>query len=364
MTRVVANAASARVGGGLSYIVRQLSALERVRPDLDLEVLAAPWNAEALTAALDSPVTTMKVPNAGARFAYEQLVVPRRTGRDRILYCPGNFIPLLPGGPPSVLTLQNPNYVGAGPAFPANGRWNRRAKITLSRWSLRRADRVVVISESLADELRRDLPHLAERVTVITSGAPVWDQPSRRPSGFSPSGGYVLSLANDYAHKHLDHLVDAWATAFAERAGPALVLVGDVTAERRSAQLRRVPGPARDRLVHLGSVADRGEVRWLLEHAVAMAAPSALEAYPLTPAEAGAVGCPVVLSDIAPHREVAGGHARYVPVGDRAALAAALAASFDDPPPRDRWGLEQSWDDNATELGRVFDELIDQRVPS
>lgn len=87
----------------------------------------------------------------------------------------------------------------------------------------------------------------------------------------------------------------------------------------------------------------------MLQRARALVAVSTLETFGFTPAEAGAVGCPIVLSDIPAHREVAGGHARYVPVGD----AGALRAAIETLPPRGTrriWRWPVSWDDHARQL--------------
>lgn len=362
---IVANASSARIGGGLSYIVRQLSALEAVRPDLELRVIGAPWNAEALRSSLRSPVEVLPVPRASARFAFEQLVLPWRLGSSDVLYCPGNFVPLSPRRARTVLTLQNCNYVGPGLTFAANQRWNRKAKIALSHRSLLAADRVVAISHALARDLLADLPEVAQRTVIIQSGAPTWPTEERPPPGFPLPAGHLLSLANDYAHKNLDLLTRAWVTAFSGPSDrvPALVFAGDITPARREAHLALVPVRLRPLVVHLGPIADRRVVRWLVNHAVAMAAPSALEAFPLTPAEAAALGCPTVLSDIPAHREVAGPNTRYVPSGDEMAFARALREVVDDPPPRTPWMWPRTWEDNASDLGAVFDEVADE-VPS
>jgi glycosyltransferase involved in cell wall biosynthesis len=327
-----------------------------VVPDLPLEVLAAPWNRSALQAATDQPVHTVRVPNAGVRYLYEQTALPLKVRREQVLYAPVNFSPLLPSRGRTVLALHNPNYFGHGRRAPHNQRWNRKAKIRLSYWSVHRADRVIVISEALLDEVRRDFPGIGAKAVLLQSGAPEWPAESRRPAGFRfEPRQYFLSLANDYPHKNLDLLVAAWVRAVEGIDRPAgLVLVGDVADDRRAHHRSLVPADRADDLVHLGGVGDRAELKWIVANARAMVAPSSLEAHPLTPAEAGAVGCPLILSDIAPHREVAGDRAAYVAVGDRAALATAMADESGDR--RDVWSWPVTWDAHAERLVEIFSE--------
>jgi glycosyltransferase involved in cell wall biosynthesis len=256
----------------------------------------------------------------------------------------------------SVLVLQNPNYFGAGPSLTHNRRLARRAEIAACHASVRRAARVLAISESLASDVRNDVRRRRAPVTVLQSGAPTWADVARRPAGLAPaiaaegSPAPLLALANDAPHKGLDLLVGAWAGARHEGLRAPLLLVGAMT-ERRAAQLRRlVPG---DDLHLLGPLHDRGELRWLLEHAAALVAPSLLEAHPLTPAEAGALGCPLVLSDIAAHREVAGEHATYVSPGDVAALRTALLQVGAERRPAP-WTWPVTWEDNAAQLADVL----------
>lgn len=354
--RVLANASSARLGGGLSFIVQELAALEEACPDVDLDVVAAPWNASELKAALRSPVHTAAVSSAGGRFVYEQLVIPFPSGHDRsVLYYPANFVPLGPWRAPVVLTLQNPNYFGPAKLLPHNRSLLERAKHALSRASVRRADHVVAISESLRNEVLRDLPAAARKMTVIQSGAPTWPEQEKPPGQSAPAvGSYFLSVANDYPHKRLDALIEGWTAAFRDVIDrPRLVLVGDVTQERRQAQ-RALAGRLVTDLIHAGPITDRGELRWWVENALAMVTVSALEAHPLTPAEAGALGCPLILSDIPPHREVAGGHATYVPVRDPSALPAALSRIHAKPQTRTAWYWPITWHDHARRLVAVL----------
>ncbi|OWY63154.1 hypothetical protein B7486_54635 [cyanobacterium TDX16] len=362
MTTIVVDALSVRLGGGLTYTGSQLAALARVRPDLDLRVLVAPnEGGRALAARLDG--ADLRIPVAGGtlrRVLWEQVRLARAAPPGSVLHCPGNVAPLQHHEVPVVLVLQNPNAFGSGRHEPWNRSPRRRARIALMRASAKAADRIVAVSQAMADLVVGDLPDLADRVVVVRDGAPTWDLPSSPPTRLHlDPGSYLLSVAQDWPHKRLDALVATWSAAFAGRADVTpLVMVGEVSESVRTRRESLVVPSLRQHLLQLGAVADRGELRWLLEHAQASVSVSALEAHPHGPAEAGALGCPLVLSDTAPHREVtapAGQDATtFVGLQDADALVQALRE-----PPTDRtpWTWPVTWDDNARQLAALLDEL-------
>jgi glycosyltransferase involved in cell wall biosynthesis len=223
---------------------------------------------------------------------------------------------------------------------------------------MRRAAAVVAISESLADDARATVPGARRRLRVIRSGAPEWPAHSVPVPGLPES--FVVSVASGAPHKRVEDVVAGWAHAVADlgAARVALVLVGDHGAEQQ-ARHAAIAGPLRDSLIHVGRLSDRGELKWIYEHALAMVSMSVLEAFPLTPAEAGSVGCPLILSDIPPHREVAGEHAAFVPPRDVGALAKAMVSATHSPDPgTHRWQWPVSWEDNAAQLMTVFRSVL------
>lgn len=363
-TTVVVDALAAGLGGGLTYTAGQVGGLRRARPDLDLRLLVSPANHGLLADRLPGlALDEVSVRGTLARVAWEQARLARRVPATGLLLATGNVAPLRPGSAPVVLVVQNPNAFGPGRHQPWNRSARRRARIALMRASARAATRVLAVSESMAGWVRADLPDHAERVVVVPDGAPDWTgvEPAC-PPGFDPDDGpWFASVAQDWPHKHLDRLVAGWGRAFGGAPAPAprLVLVGALAAGRRAEQRALVPVALRDRLVHLGPLVDRGQVRFVLAGARASVSVSALEAHPHGPAEAGALGCPLVLSDIAPHREVAApapsGAITYVGVGDEGALVEALRS-----PPAERipWTWPWSWEDHGRALGVLLDEAL------
>lgn len=362
MTTVVVDALSVRLGGGLTYTASQLAALARVRPDLDVRVLVAPGEGgRALATRLDG--ADLRIPVTGGtvrRVVWEQLRLARAVPPGSVLHCPGNVAPLQHGTVPVVLVVQNPNAFGPGRHEPWNRSPRRRARIALMRASASAGTRIVAVSRSMADLVVGDHPELAERVVVVQDGAPSWDLPAVAPVGLVVEpGSYLLSVAQDWPHKRLDDLVVAWSRAFeGQTDAPALVMAGEVGEAAQARRAALVDPGLRTRLLQLGPVADRSELRWLLEHARASVSISALEAHPHGPAEAGALGCPLVLTDTAPHREVTDPAAEqvvFVAPADGDALVDALRS-----PPTDRtpWWWPVTWDDNARGIGALFDELV------
>jgi glycosyltransferase involved in cell wall biosynthesis len=190
---------------------------------------------------------------------------------------------------------------------------------------------------------------------VIKSGAPVWADPARELPGLPPT--YLLTIASQAPHKRVADVVRGWAAASARSSSvPPLVVLGGLSEQQR-AGCRHAGGSRAADLHVLGPVTDRGRMRWAYERASALVSMSVLEAFPLTPVEAGSLGCPLVLSDIPAHREVTLGNAVFVRPGEVEELAAALCDGAGGAPGSRRWDWPISWADNARDLRSLFDEV-------
>lgn len=352
---VLVNATASWTGGGLTYTLHQLSELERL-PGIGLTVLTSARNRSVLSGALKSPIEAVDTERTAVRFAFEQSRLPLQARSFDVLYCPNNFAPISKLGTPTVLTIQDLNYFTPREWWRANLSRFEKIKRRVALASALRADRIVTISRTQHSAIASRLPRVADKLDVIYSGAPTWSEQSQEPPRTRlESRTFLLCLANAYPHKRLELLVAAWAGAFgAAGRRPDLVICGRISTAQLTALEALVPTPARRSLQHLGPITQRAQIRWLIENALALVTTSELESFPLTPAEAGSLGCPTIASDIPAHREVAAEHALYFPAGDQASLSELLGRVWQDPPPRVRWDWPHTWSQNALRLSTVL----------
>jgi glycosyltransferase involved in cell wall biosynthesis len=344
--RVLVDALPARDGGGATYVRQQMHALARVAPDVDIRMLVSPWSE---VGAVPVQVEIARVGSVPMRFAYEQTRLPTR--RADVIYCPLNFGPVLAKSP-VVLTVQNAIYYGEGLRLPEVAPFRPLSKVKANHWAMRRADAVVAISRSLADQVLETLPSVEHKLRVIYNGQAEWPIVAAPVDGLS--GPFFLSVANAAPHKRVEDVVTAWANLPRRvGAGVALVLAGRYSEEEVRLH-NQLAGNRADLLVHTGAVRDRAQVRWLYENAIALVSMSLLESFPMTPNEAASLGCRLILSDIPVHHEVSPPSTTFVPIRDVSSLRDVLAEAAGDPARTDAWVWHTSWDKNAHAFHDLF----------
>ena len=236
----------------------------------------------------------------------------------------------------------------------------RRDYAELARAHARRADAVVVSSETTAAEVTRRLDVAPERLTVCHVGAPPW---SPRPP--SATGQHILFVGTLGARKNVGRLITAYKTLRAwRRDAPPLVLAGD-------------PGPAPipeleahggDAFIRRLGYVQSPEIRKLYESAAMLVLPSLDEGFGIPVLEAMTVGVPVVVSNRGSLPEVVGEAGVIVDPEDTHSLAAAMANLLDD---RERYtrlveaGVAQAarfrWARSATALLGAYHEAHRRR---
>ena len=194
--------------------------------------------------------------------------------------------------------------------------------------SLARANRVVCVSQFVADQVIRGFNVPASRVRVVPLAADSAlgpRKPGDRPAlprriGASP---YVLYVGTIEPRKGIGDLLSAWER---EGAGRKLVICGG-RGWRSSGLLARLE---RHRDVILTGFVDRATLHDLYRHADLFVYPSHDEGFGLPPLEAMAAGVPVLSTRAGAIPEVVGDAALLVSPGDPGSLSKAMKRILED----------------------------------
>jgi len=219
-------------------------------------------------------------------------------------------------------------------------RWPRPLLPILARLLYPWADGFIANSEGIAHDLSRVVGIPRERIVVIPNPVvtPELEQQARVPLDHpwfrTGQPLVVLGVGRLTTAKDFPTLLHAFAKVRARRP-VRLMILGEGKARTRLAALAE----------QLGIASDLALPGWLdnpypyMAHSAVFALSSAWEGLPNALIEAMACGCPVVSTDCpaGPAEILEGGvYGPLVPVGDAAALAAAIKSVLDSPPDRER----------------------------
>jgi glycosyltransferase involved in cell wall biosynthesis len=204
--------------------------------------------------------------------------------------------------------------------------------------SVKRATRVIAVSQSTAEDLRTLLHVDPARIDVVPNGvnappeiAALPDVRHRHGIGDRP---LVLCLSAKRPHKNLPRLLDALAAIPPERR-PLAVLTGYPTEHEVELMERARTLGIIDDVRILGWV-DDAELEGLYAAATCLVFPSLYEGFGLPVLEAMARGVPVACSNRSSLPEVAGDAALLFDPEDVAAITAAIEKLVGDPAERER----------------------------
>jgi glycosyltransferase involved in cell wall biosynthesis len=195
---------------------------------------------------------------------------------------------------------------------------------------LRRADRLIAVSENTRADAIRVLGLAPERIEVIHSGIPdvyfgAQPRPAERP--------YVLSLGTIEPRKNIDTLLDAWQS-FRLRNDFDLFIAGATgwASEKTMQRLTSRPPPS---VRYLGYVPE-DELPGLTAGATAFIYPSLYEGFGFPVAQAMAAGVPVITSNNSCLPEIAGEAALLVDPRSPAEIRSALEKLLTTPALREQ----------------------------
>ena len=276
------------------------------------------------------------------RLLHHPLSVARARRRRAILHVDSQLLAYLLAAPlrgPRVITCLDvipflPEF--DDPSYVSRNRMMDRMYYRLLARGLRRADRVVAISEHVKADLRR-LGLTKAPVDVVPMGVdleryrPQGDAEHRRvreAHGIPDGIPIVLSVGTEHPRKNLPGLLRSFQ-GVSDRA--VLVKVGRPRTPQRGELLALASSLGiRDRVRFL-DVVPEPDLPALYSAATVLAFPSLYEGFGLPPLEAMACGTPVVVARTSSVPEVVGDAGLYVEPKDDAAFAEALGRVLDDP---------------------------------
>jgi len=228
------------------------------------------------------------------------------------------------------------------------------------RRAVRRAARILAISEATAADLRELVPEAGDKIVVTPLAADprfrtaIPDETlARVRTRYGLPDSFVLATGTIEPRKNLDRLVRAYGALPDElRRGCPLVLAGrrGWDADPVFAAIAELDGAS---VRHLDFVPDE-DLPGLYAAATVFCYPSLYEGFGLPVLEAMQSGTPVVTSNVSSMPEVGGDAVRYVEPHDEASIAASLADLLSDAAARaelSRAGVERarrfSWEETA-----------------
>jgi glycosyltransferase involved in cell wall biosynthesis len=298
----------------------------------------------------------------------EQVRLPRLVARERLdlMHYPHVTVPLL-SRTPFVVTVHDLNYLDRGAVFAGGDRVRRatmEAGYRLELAKVRRARRLIAVSEHTRDALVRELRVDPARVAVTYEAATPLSSGERDPAVLERlrlDAPFFLYVGAAYPYKNLTRLIEA----FARLGGDCrLVLAGDQEEFGDELEQRAAALGLAERVVFPGRVSD-GELAALYGAALAYVFVSLSEGFGLPGLEAMSAGVPVVAANAGSLPEIYGAAAMYCDPLDVGSIAAALAEVATDEELRTRLvtrGRQRagkfSWTTTAEKTLAVYREAL------
>jgi glycosyltransferase involved in cell wall biosynthesis len=244
---------------------------------------------------------------------------------------------------------------------------NTRAEIrrdypALAGSHARRADAVITVSQSTADQVRTRLGVDPERIAICPNGPPPWT-----PARYHPRG-HILFMGTIEPRKNVPTLLRAYAELLArEPDAPPLVLAGRLTPACATALDDLSTPPLSGRARHVGYVTG-AEREQLYRDASMVVLPSFDEGFGLPALEAMTIGGPVVVSSRGALPEVVGTAGLFIDPDDVAGIASVMQRILTEPGLALRCseaGVMQSrrfnWEASAARLLEAYGAAVERR---
>lgn len=354
---------------GIGRYILSVARLLACRTDMELVLYCNPEQIP-LFAGLNARVQPMKAKPFSIQEQLEWAVRIPHDGLD-LLHVPAYNVPVV-SHCTLICTLHDMLYK----RYPDHIGPVARMYYNLMHWvAVRRADRIVTVSQFSARELEEIYGIDSRKVTVVKNG--VETGMDRTPAAgeavvlrerYGMPDRYFLYVGTCKAHKNLSLTLKALRLC-AEKGQPVppLVLVGRTDQHARKVLALAGELGIADQVVHVGFV-DELHLPAVYRGATAFVFPSLYEGFGLPIVEAMALGTPVITSGRGACAEVAGDAAVLVDPFDAEALAGRLVALSTEIQLREaliesglRRAAEFTWDRAVAQLADMYGQTVKER---
>ena len=283
------------IGRYIEYVLKHWDHI--LGPDERVIVyVRVPWDGDSI--GLSDRFTVRLLPSRFDGVLWENLVLARRWKESDVLFCPSYTVPLRYHGK-TVVATHSVNEIQKG----AHTRWYDATWRQRNRLSARRADAVIVPSESARKHVIEAYGVEPNRIDVVPEGvddsfAPAEDENVLRETRrrfFGENRPYILFVGKFSQRRNIPMLIEAFGELKRRNGLPhGLVLYGSNVHDLPIDAISDKAGVG-DSVVQVDeSLADHRDIIPVYSAADLYAFPSAYEGFSLTVCEAMACGTPVV----------------------------------------------------------------------
>jgi glycosyltransferase involved in cell wall biosynthesis len=303
-----------QMSGVVRYTHELVSALSRLVPDdLTVFVTRAPDGLD------DLPVRRIRAPFATpseySRAAWEQLVVPLEVTRLKpdVYHSPNYIVPLALRCP-VVVTVHDTLFLDRQLQRLKSHLYLR----ALTAMAVKKADRIICVSEHTLDAFSEHFPHAQSRACVVGEGVSPRLRPAdlRSVQRFRETHGlpdrYILFIGTIEPRKNLARLVAAYEQSVRLTEVPDHLVLCGGAGWKNSDVYERIEGSPLRRRIHVLGYLGEEELAAAYTGCSLFVYPSLAEGFGLPPLEAMACGAPVVTSNTSSLPETVGDAARLV----------------------------------------------------
>lgn len=354
---IVLDARKVNDGGIGTYIRNLIVGLSR-SPGVKLSLIAQPDEVGDLPTSVEIIEEYSRPYSLGEYFAMPLRLREQIAAAD-VFHSPHFTLPYFLTAP-SVVTIHDTILL----TYPRRRRDAAIARC-LIRSAMKRAERIITVSDTSKDKLSALLPSAAEKIRVVHNfhlqpdGAEALSVPTLEQEG----QGDFLFIGSERTHKGFDRLIEAWKILYSRLGArcPKLVAVGREFHSSRES----IRGSEVERyIVFLEDVANV-ELRRLIRQSCFLFMPSRDEGFGFPVLEALAEGTPAICSDIPVFRELFPAGTIFVKEQTGSGFAAAVETVQNNPGLRTKLGelgrrcaARFSEQEHITETLKVYSECV------